>query len=267
MTMKRIHKTAKGTELPLLNLKGKDYLEVKYRLVWFREEHPTWSIETQFLTIDERSACARAVVKDENGRIIATSHKAESAGNFPDFMEKAETGAIGRALALIGFGTQFCADELDEGDRIVDAPVAKKSAYNVALKAPAKPGALSSSAIPGVKSAVSSAHGARNSPAPGNSAAGGAPAGGDIPFDLGEFQVNFGKKYLGKRLKEIPRKDIESYVDWLEKKAAEKNAGPGYEVEMLKQAVDRFHNPEKYLRKQNGAESEGAAPTPSEAAS
>lgn len=266
MTMKRIHKTEKGTELPLLNLKGKDYLEVKYRLVWFREEHPTWSIETQFLTIDERSACARAVVKDENGRIIATSHKQETAGNFPDFMEKAETGAIGRALALIGYGTQFCADELDEGDRIVDAPVAKRSSYNVAPRAPAKPVAPGSSAkgessVPGVKSAVSSAL-----PKPQSGEQDNAAAKGDIPFDLGEFQVNFGKKYLGKRLKEIPKKDIESYVDWLEKKAAEKNAGPGYEVEMLKQAMDRFHNPEKYLRKQNGLDTEAAAAR-SEAAS
>lgn len=246
MTMKRIHKTAKGTELPLLNLKGKDYLEVKYRLVWFREEHPTWSIETEFLSIDERNACARAVLRDETGRIIATSHKAESAGHFPDFMEKAETGAIGRALALIGYGTQFCADELDEGSRIVDAPVAKKASY-VAPKTAAKaeaPDSPAKSSVPGVKSAVSSAHPPQE----------GAAGGGDIPFDLGEFQVNFGKKYLGKRLKEIPRKDIESYVDWLEKKAAEKNAGPGYEVEMLKQAVDRFHNPDKYLRKTKGGE-------------
>src|SRR5690606_32778738 len=157
----------------------------------------------------------------------------------------------GRALALIGFGTQFCADELDEGERIVDAPVAKKASY-VASRAPAetraamgagsaspvarqKTGASESSpksVIPGVKSAVSSAH----PPQDNNSSK------AEIPFDLGEFQVNFGKKYLGKRLKEIPRQDIESYVDWLEKKAEEKNAGPGYEVEMLKQAVDRFHN-------------------------
>ena len=87
--MKRIYTTAKGTELPLLNLKGRDYLEVKYRLVWFREEHPDWSIETDFLSVDERSACARAVIKDVSGRIIATSHKTESISNFPDFMEKA----------------------------------------------------------------------------------------------------------------------------------------------------------------------------------
>lgn len=227
MKTNRIHTTAKGTELPLLNLKGKDYLEVKYRLVWFREEHPDWSIETQFLSIDERSACARAVVKDEAGRIIATSHKAETASNFPDFMEKAETGAIGRALALIGFGTQFCADELDEGDRIVDAPVAAKASYGVGTR------------VPGVKSAVSSAM---------------PPATPQKPFNVGEFQINFGKKYLGKRVKDIPRKDLESYLDWLEMKAAEKQKTPGFEVQMLKEAVDRFHHPEKYMKKANEVE-------------
>lgn len=209
----RSFKTAKGTELPLLNLKGKEYLEVKYRLVWFREEHPEWSIETEFLTVTENNAFAKAVVRDENGRVIATSHKAESSHSFPDFMEKAETGAIGRALALIGFGTQFCADELDEGDRIVDAPATN---------------------IPQVRSALSSAP---------------AIPTARKPFDLGEFQVNFGRKYLGKRLKEIPKDEIVSYVHWLEQKAAEKKKGPDIHVTLLKDAVDRFHNPEKYLKK------------------
>ena len=37
-------------------------------------------------------------------------------------MEKSETGAIGRALANLGYGTQFAPD-LDEQDRIVDSPV------------------------------------------------------------------------------------------------------------------------------------------------
>jgi ribosomal protein S27AE len=37
-------------------------------------------------------------------------------------MEKAETGSVGRALSLCGYGTQF-ASELEEGQRIVDAPI------------------------------------------------------------------------------------------------------------------------------------------------
>ena len=117
-------KTRKGTELQLLNLKGKSYLAVAQRLVWFREEHPDWRIETDFSVITEGYAMGKAVIRNDKGDVMATAHKREDAKHFPDFCEKAETGAIGRALALCGYGTQFCADELDEGQRIVDAPQA-----------------------------------------------------------------------------------------------------------------------------------------------
>jgi hypothetical protein len=115
-------KTAKGTSLPILSLRGKDYLEVKYRVVWFREDHPNWSIETEILRVEKDWAMAKATIRDEAGRVISTSHKVEDVKGFGDFIEKSETGAIGRALALVGYGTQFCADELDEGERIVDSP-------------------------------------------------------------------------------------------------------------------------------------------------
>lgn len=118
----KFHKLKSGTELPMLNLRGKDYLEVKYRLVWFREERPDWSIETELVSISDIACIAKAVIKDDKGRIVAMGHKSETIGGFQDYMEKAETGSIGRALALLGYGTQFCADELDEGERIVDAP-------------------------------------------------------------------------------------------------------------------------------------------------
>jgi hypothetical protein len=121
--MSRTFRTAKGTELPLMLLRGKEYLEVKYRLVWFREERPAWRIETELVSLQADSAVAKATIRDENGAILATAHKSEDKKGFADFMEKSETGAIGRALALLGYGTQFCADELDEGGRLVDAPV------------------------------------------------------------------------------------------------------------------------------------------------
>lgn len=119
--------TPKGTRLPLLDLRGKDYLQVAHRLVWFREDHPTWSIETEALTIQPDYAIFLARVKDEAGRVIATGTKHETKQGFFDFIEKAETGAIGRALALCGYGTQF-APELDEGERIVDSPVVRTGA-------------------------------------------------------------------------------------------------------------------------------------------
>lgn len=122
-------KTPKGTELPIMDMRGKDYLEVKWRLVWFREEHPDWSISTSFVSGDATSALARAEIRSPAGTVMSTSHKFEDKQGFADFREKAETGAIGRALALIGYGTQFCGDELDEGDRLADSPVSKPNPY------------------------------------------------------------------------------------------------------------------------------------------
>jgi hypothetical protein len=37
----------------------------------------------------------------------ATGYGSETAGDFPDFIEKAETKAIGRALNALGYGAQF----------------------------------------------------------------------------------------------------------------------------------------------------------------
>ena len=123
-------KTKAGTELPLLNLKGKEYLQAAHRILWFREERPLWSIETEFLQITADVAIAKATVKDEAGRIIATAHKSETPAGFPDYIEKSETGAIARAMALIGFGTQF-AQELEEGERLADSPQSPKGKPNL----------------------------------------------------------------------------------------------------------------------------------------
>lgn len=71
-------------------------------------------------------AIFRATVRDGAGG-VGTGTKSETAANFPDFIEAAETGAIGRALASLGFGTQF-APELQEQHRIVDSPVTRSHA-------------------------------------------------------------------------------------------------------------------------------------------
>jgi hypothetical protein len=120
--MSNSFKTKAGTELPLLDLRGKKYLQVAHRLVWFREEHPEWGIITEIIDRSEIHALVRAVIRDESGNIVSSAHKFEDKRGFADFIEKAETGAIGRALAGCGYGTQF-APELEEEHRIVDSPV------------------------------------------------------------------------------------------------------------------------------------------------
>jgi hypothetical protein len=110
------------------DIKGHPYLPVAWRIFWFREEHTDWSIETEVKdNREEKTAIAKAVIKDTTGRIIATAHKtAKPSGIITDYLEKAETGAIGRALALCGYGTQF-APELEEGEEVVDSPIATKN--------------------------------------------------------------------------------------------------------------------------------------------
>jgi hypothetical protein len=244
--MQRSYRTPKGTDLPLLNLRGKEYLEVKYRLVWFREDHPDWAIETELLSVTDDSAYARAAIKDAQGRIIATSHKFETKKGFPDFIEKAETGSIGRALALIGYGTQFCADELDEGERIVDSPVERREpvaamTYNDARSAskPAtKPAAASKSTAsasvsPVAVSVVPAAAPAEASAPETFKVASGAK-------DPGDYTIGFGKKYKGLKLRDIPRNELEGYIEWLEDNAAKKGLPLSEEARFLKVAVGRF---------------------------
>jgi len=114
-------KTQKGTELPLMEIKGKVYLQVMHRLVWFREEHPQGRIETMPHTISPQISIFRARISDKDGNLLAEATKSETPQGFQDYIEKAETGAVGRALAMCGYGTQFT-DDLDEGARIVDSP-------------------------------------------------------------------------------------------------------------------------------------------------
>jgi hypothetical protein len=100
------------------------------------EQHPDWTIDTfpeEIIRGELKSktsvtggyARIRANLFDGEGRLIATGTKTEYSERFLDFVEKAETGAIARAIAVAGYGTEQALD-LDEGyesDRIADAPV------------------------------------------------------------------------------------------------------------------------------------------------
>ena len=101
-----------------------DYLPVAPRIAWFRRDHPDWSIITKAVLLANKAVVMKAIIKDAGGRVIATARKKETESGFPDYIEKAETGAVGRALAMCGYGT-LQAPEFDEGERLADAPVAR----------------------------------------------------------------------------------------------------------------------------------------------
>lgn len=114
----------------LSKVTGSDYLEVKWRLVWLRDRHPDADITTDMVQYDGELGLAifKAHIAIPGGG-SATGYGTETARDFRDFVEKAETKAIGRALAALGFGTQFCSDH-DFGasaGRVVDSPVRRST--------------------------------------------------------------------------------------------------------------------------------------------
>ena len=104
-----------------------DYLPVAARIAWFRKDHPYWAIITDIKQLADKAVVMKATIKNMQGTVIATARKKETEAGFPDYIEKAETGAIGRALAMCGYGT-LQAPEFDEQDRLADAPVEKQNA-------------------------------------------------------------------------------------------------------------------------------------------
>jgi hypothetical protein len=110
----------------LIQLKGKQYLETKYRIQWFREEHPGGCISTEVMSFDP--VMVKATIYNAEGGILATAHAgAVDKGNAVwsgRAIEKSETAAIGRALAHAGYGTQFAGG--DDDGFMADSPIERR---------------------------------------------------------------------------------------------------------------------------------------------
>lgn len=113
----------------MMTLQRKSYLPVAARVVWFREQFPAesgWCVNTMLVDggYEKKFAVYRCEITDPQGRLVASGHNVEEVKGFGDFMQKAETGAIGRAMAALGFGTMAA---LEEGaDNVVDSPVERR---------------------------------------------------------------------------------------------------------------------------------------------
>jgi hypothetical protein len=101
-----------------------DYLEVKWRMVWFRNENrenTRTSIRDKIIDTKSRFSYYELEIVDSKGN-VEIGVGSETGDDFEDYIEKAYTKAYGRALAALGYGTQF-APELEEGENVMDSPV------------------------------------------------------------------------------------------------------------------------------------------------
>jgi hypothetical protein len=71
----------------LISLKGKDYLQVQWRIAWFRDQHPHGVITPTLahLDLEKQIAVFHACVEDGEGS-VAEGYGSESAKDFADYI-------------------------------------------------------------------------------------------------------------------------------------------------------------------------------------
>lgn len=117
-------------QLPSEDGKTSLYLDVKYRLLWFRLCNPNGKIDPEIVHVDDKSAvvvCKLYLDRcDPADQYVAKScaQRFASAEKYGDrYLETAETAAMGRVLAAAGYGTQFCGATDMFGADVCDAPL------------------------------------------------------------------------------------------------------------------------------------------------
>lgn len=107
-----------------VNIHGKEYLTVAYRINKFREDHKSHCITTDIYSSGDKLVVVKATIIDHGDRVVATGFAEEDRTkgtiNKTSALENCETSAVGRALAFFGYaGTEIAsADEVANANAI-----------------------------------------------------------------------------------------------------------------------------------------------------
>lgn len=95
-----------NSEMTLIPVKGKGYAEVPQKIQAFRKLHPSGSLTSEIISLDNGVVVMKATATDEYGRVLGTGHAYEIEGssfiNKGSYIENCETSAWGRCLSAIG---------------------------------------------------------------------------------------------------------------------------------------------------------------------
>lgn len=111
-----------------VNIHGKVYLTVAYRVNEFRKTCQEWGITTEIVEANDSIVIMKSTILNPDGFIVGTGYAEEKRGstmiNKTSALENCETSAIGRALAACGYGgTEYAsANEVENAIHQQDKP-------------------------------------------------------------------------------------------------------------------------------------------------
>ena len=102
-----------------IKIKGKDYVQVKDRIVYLSEEVQDYSIDTDYQYFpDHKMWVVKAKLTTPKGTYTGLAQEIESDNykevNYSSALENAETSAVGRACAMAGIGVLDSIASIDE---------------------------------------------------------------------------------------------------------------------------------------------------------
>lgn len=120
-----------------IDFKGKKYVLVSDRVLYFNEKYPDGSITTEMINKPEdEMVIIKATIKPSEGQNrVFTGYSQATWGegyiNKTSALENAETSAVGRALAFMGIGVIESIASIDEINKTtVTKPVSKANRLN-----------------------------------------------------------------------------------------------------------------------------------------
>lgn len=109
-----------------VDIKGKKYILVSDRVLYFNETYPKGYIQTELLSEPQDTrVVVRATVSPEEGRRftgMAQEVVGEGYINKTSALENCETSAVGRALAMMGIGVIDSIASIDEINKAKTSP-------------------------------------------------------------------------------------------------------------------------------------------------
>ena len=109
-----------------VNIKGKEYITVNERLIYFRSQpnFKGWRISEDVVSLDEKEGVFKVTIINPEGFEMAVAHAQEyrdsSYINKTSFVENGFTSALGRALGYLGIGINTAIASADEVETAIN---------------------------------------------------------------------------------------------------------------------------------------------------